>query len=104
MIDPSKLGEMMQQAQEIQQRMQAELRSKTVQGQSGGGMVKVAMNGVGEVTALKIEPSVVDPKDVAMLEDLVRAAVNDATSRIEEVRMNQARSMAGSFGLPPGMM
>lgn len=103
MIDPEKLGQMMQQAQQMQQRMQEELQRARVEGQAGGGMVKVTLNGAYEVVAVKIEPTVVDKDDVSMLEDLVRAAVNDATARIEEVRMEQARGMAGQLGIPPGM-
>lgn len=103
MIDPEKIGQMMQQAQAMQERMQEELQKARVEGQAGGGMVKVALNGAYEVMELKIEPAVVDKADVSMLEDLIRAAFNDATSRIEEVRMEQARGMAGSLGIPPGM-
>lgn len=103
MIDPEKLGQMMQQAQAMQQRMQEELQRARVEGQAGGGMVKVTLNGAYEVVALQIEPSVVDKDDVSMLEDLIRAAFNDATARIEEVRMEQARGMAGQLGIPPGM-
>lgn len=104
MLDPSKLGEMMRQAQEMQQRVQDELRARTAEGQAGGGMVKVEMNGLYEVTTLKIDPAVVDPKDTALLEDLVRAALGACVARVEELRMEQARGMASAFGLPPGMM
>lgn len=103
MIDPEKLGQMMQQAQTMQQQMQEQLQSARVEGQAGGGMVKLTLNGAYEVVSLKIEPTVVDKDDVTMLEDLIRAAFNDATSRIEELRMEQARGMAGQLGIPPGM-
>lgn len=103
MIDPEKLAQMMQQAQNVQRQMQENLQQVRVEGQSGGGMVKVAMNGAFEVLELKIEPSVVDPSDIGMLEDLVRAAVNDAVARAEDARMEQARNMAGQLGIPPGM-
>ncbi len=104
MIDPEKLGQMMQQAQQMQQQMQSQLQTARVEGQAGGGMVKVTLNGAYEVVALKIEPTVVDKEDVTMLEDLIRAAFNDATSRIEELRMEQARGMAGQLGIPPGIL
>ncbi len=104
MLDPSKLAEMMRQAQEMQQRAQDELRSKTVEGQAGGGMVAVQLNGLFEVLKVAIDKRVVNPDDVALLEDLVRAAVSQATAKVEEVRMEQARGMASAFGLPPGMM
>ena len=104
MIDPEKLAQMMQQAQSMQQKMQESLQSQRVEGQAGGGMVRVAMNGAYEIVSLKIEPSVVDPNDVGMLEDLVRAALNDAVARVEEARLEQARQMAGQLGVPPGML
>jgi DNA-binding YbaB/EbfC family protein len=104
MLDPEKLQEMMRQAQQMQQRVQDELRQRTVEGQAGGGMVTITMNGLFEVAAVKIDPKVVDPKDTALLEDLVRAAVSQATAKVEEARMEQARGMASAFGIPPGMM
>ena len=103
-MDPAKIAQMMQQAQQMQSKMQEDLQSKSVEGQSGGGMVKVVVNGLGEVTSLKIDKAVVDPEDVTMLEDLVRAAMNSAVARIEEIRMEQASGLAGSLGIPPGMM
>jgi DNA-binding YbaB/EbfC family protein len=104
MLDPSKLGEMMKQAQEMQAKMQDELRRRALEGQAGGGLVTVTMNGLFEVTAVKIDPKVVDRNDVALLEDLVRAAVSQATAKVEEARLEQARGMASAFGIPPGMM
>ncbi len=103
-MDPAKIAEMMKQAQQMQSKMQDDLRNKSVEGQAGGGMVKVVVNGLGEVTNLSIDKAVVDPEDVGMLEDLVRAAMNSAVARIEEVRMEQARGMAGNLGFPPGMV
>jgi nucleoid-associated protein EbfC len=99
-IDPEKLQQMMQQAQSMQQRMQESLAAQQVEGQAGGGMVSLTMNGAYEVVSLTIDPAVVDKADVSMLEDLVRAALNDATSRVEEVRLDQARNMAGQMGIP----
>jgi len=104
MFDPSQLAQMMQQAQAMQQKMQADLENISVEAQAGGGMVKVQMNGLGQITKLNIEKSVVDPNDVEMLEDLVRAAVNQAVGQIDEQRGEQAKAMAGSMGLPPGML
>lgn len=103
MIDPSKLGEMMQQAQRMQSEMQDALKQERVDGSAGGGMVTVTLNGAFECLAVKVDPSVVDKDEVSMLEDLVRAAVNDAATRVEEVRASQARNMAGGLGLPDGM-
>ena len=103
MFDPSKLSEMMQQAQQMQERMQRDLREKAVEGQAGGGLVKVTVNGLYEVSRVQIDKRVIDPNDPTMLEDLVRAAVGQALARVEEVRMENARSMAGAMGLPGGM-
>lgn len=103
MFDPSKLSEMMAQAQQMQQRMQEELKSKSVEGAAGGGMVKVTVNGLFEVTSVKIDPTVVDKADVALLEDLVKAAVSQALARVEEARLENARQMAGGMGLPGGL-
>ena len=103
MFDPSKLSEMMQQAQQMQERMQRDLGQKSAEGQAGGGMVKVVVNGLYEVTKVSIDKKVIDPADPTMLEDLVRAAVSQALARVEELRVENARSMAGAMGLPGGM-
>ena len=104
MIDPSKLTEMMQQAQQMQSKMQEALTRERVEGSAGGGMVTVTLNGAFECLAVKVDPTVVDKDDVSMLEDLMRAAINDAAVRVEEVRGQQARSMAGGLGLPDGIL
>lgn len=103
MIDPSRLQDMMREAQRMQERMQQELKTKVVEGQAGGGMVKVALNGLLEVQSVKIEKGAVDANDVTLLEDLVRAAVAQAIQRAEEARMEHTRSLAGNLGLPSGM-
>lgn len=103
MFDPSKLAEMMAQAQQMQQRMQDDLKKKAVEGAAGGGMVKVSVNGMFEVLSVKIDPAVVDKADVSLLEDLVRAAFSQALARVEEARVEGARSLAGSMGIPGGM-
>ena len=94
-------GDMMKQAQKLQKRMQElqdELANKTIEGTSGGGMVKVTVNGRNEVLAVKIEPEVVDPQDIELLEDLVAAAVNNA---LENARAMMEAEM-GKL-MPPGM-
>ena len=100
MIDPSKLADMMRQAQEMQDRMQKELATKVVTGEAGGGMVKVAVNGMLEVKSVKIEKAAIDPNDPTLLEDLVRAAVAQAISAAEEARLEHTKAMAGNLGLP----
>src|SRR5205814_1307283 len=76
MIDPSKLAEMMQKAQQMQEQLQQELAQKTVVGEAGGGMVRVVLNGMMEVKSVKIEKAAIDPSDPTLLEDLVRAAIS----------------------------
>jgi nucleoid-associated protein EbfC len=100
MMDPTKLAEMMRQAQQMQERMQEELGRKIVTGEAGGGMVKIVVNGKLEVQSVKIDVAAIDPKDPTLLEDLVRAAVSQALSAVEEARLEHARSMAGNLGLP----
>ena len=100
MIDPTKLAEMMQKAQELQDNLQRELAQKTVVGEAGGGMVRVVVNGMLEVKSVKIEKAAIDPNDPTLLEDLIRAAVGQALQKAEEARMEQTRSMAGGLGIP----
>ena len=103
MIDPAKLSEMMAQAQTMQAEMQRELEAASAEGEAGGGMVRITINGTGQVTSVKIEPAVVDASDVSMLQDLVQAAFNAAQSQMEQVRVKHAQGLAGKMGIPPGM-
>ena len=83
------LGQMMKQAQQMQAKMaelQAQLAAETMTGAAGGGMVEVTMNGKGEMTAVKIDKSLVQPDDVEVLEDLIVAAAKDAKQRRRSVR------------------
>ena len=100
MIDPSKLAEMMQKAQQMQDQMQQQLAQKLVTGEAGGGMVRVVVNGMLEVKSVKIEKAAIDPSDPTLLEDLVRAAVSQAISAAEEARLEHTKQMAGNLGLP----
>jgi nucleoid-associated protein EbfC len=84
MIMAKGFGEMVKQAQKLQKQMlevQEEIAKRTAEGASGGGMVKVTVNGRQEVLSVKIEPDVVDPQDIELLEDLVAAAVNNAIEK-----------------------
>lgn len=99
------LGQMMKQAQEMQSRMaemQQRLQETEVVGQSGGGMVQVTINGKHEVRAVKIDPSLVDPEDVEVLEDLIAAAVNDARGKVETYMQDEMEKLTGGMNLPPG--
>ncbi|MBN1240383.1 MAG: YbaB/EbfC family nucleoid-associated protein [Gammaproteobacteria bacterium] len=99
------LGQLMRQAQEMQanvQKAQEELAATEVEGQSGGGMVKVRMTCKYDVRRVEIEPNLVgDDKD--MLEDLVAAAVNDANRKVEQTVQEKMSSLTGGLALPEGM-
>jgi hypothetical protein len=105
MINKGQLAGLMKQAQQMQdnmKRMQEELGTMEVEGQSGAGMVKVTMTGHYDVRRVNIDPSLLgDDKD--MLEDLVAAAVNDAVRRVEAMKQEKMGSLTGGMGLPPGM-
>ena len=97
------LNQMLKQLQEAQTRMQQvqeELASKEVEASAGGGMVRVRMNGRHEVVSLKIDPPVVDPQDVEMLEDLVVAALGDARARVEEMVREEMSRVTGGMPMP----
>ncbi|MFL5363683.1 MAG: YbaB/EbfC family nucleoid-associated protein [Myxococcales bacterium] len=96
-----------QQAQAIQEqlrRTQEELSKREVQGTAGGGMVIVTANGAGEVTRVQIDKNVVDPKDVAMLEDLIVAATNAALRAVQTLAQSEGGPLANLKSMFPGMM
>jgi DNA-binding YbaB/EbfC family protein len=100
------LAKMMKQAQQLQARMaevQEELGRAEIEGSAGGGMVKAVMSGKHELRRLKIDPSLVQPEDTGMLEDLVVAAVNDARAKVEEHVKAEMAKLTGGLSLPPGM-
>jgi DNA-binding YbaB/EbfC family protein len=80
---------LMKQAQKMQEKMQREIAELKVEASAGGGMVTVTMAGTRELLAVRIAPEVVESKDAEMLEDLVRAAVNEANRKIEEALGNK---------------
>ncbi len=99
------LADMMKQAQAMQARMQEvqdEVAQKSVEATAGGGMVTVTANGKGEVTAVKLDPSLLADGDVEVLEDLVLAAVNEAHRRADEMMKSALARIAGPMagGLP----
>jgi DNA-binding YbaB/EbfC family protein len=100
------LGQMLQQAQKMQQRMgelQAELAAMEVTGTSGGGLVQVTMTGKFETRKVAIDPSLIKPEDKTVVEDLVVAAFNDARSRVEALISSKMSELTGGLPLPPGM-
>ena len=100
------LSQMMKQAQEMQGKMaemQTRLAGLEVSGQAGAGLVTATMNGKGELRGLKIDPSLADPNDVEVLEDLVVAAVSDAKTKVEALVQEETSKLMGGLQLPPGM-
>jgi DNA-binding YbaB/EbfC family protein len=94
---------MLQQAQEVQgrlQQMQQELENKTVSASSGGGMVTAIADGKGQVRSVRIDPSVVNPSDVEMLEDLVLAAVSEAQKKAAALAQEEMKRLTGGLSLP----
>ena len=92
------IQQMMKQAQQMQERLQKQMAELRVEGNAGGGMVTVTINGAKQILSLKIDPEAVSKDDVAMLQDMIVAAVNDAHRKADEA---MARQMGGM--LPPGM-
>ncbi len=86
--------------QEKMARIQAELAVKTVEASAGGGMVVVTVNGKQEVLNIRIDPQVVDPEDVEMLQDLIVAAVNDGLRKAQELAAAEMGKLAGGLNIP----
>lgn len=100
------IQQMMKQAQALQAKMtrvQEELKTKEVIGTAGGGKVKVVMNGSQEVTAVSIDPDVVNPSEADLLEDLVLAAFRDARGKVTKLVEEEMGKITGGTGLPPGL-
>jgi DNA-binding YbaB/EbfC family protein len=97
------MGNLVKQAQQMQQRMlklQEELAQRTVEASVGGGMVTVTVNGKSEVLRVKVEPQVVDPNDVEMLEDLIVAGVNEALRKAQEMMSQEMAKLTGGMKIP----
>jgi hypothetical protein len=100
------LGNLMKQAQQMQSKMaemQAKLGDLEVEGASGGGMVRVTINGKGEARRITIDPSLCAVDEVEVLEDLVVAAFNDAKSKAEALMQAEMQKLTGGLNLPPGI-
>ncbi len=100
------IAKMMQQAQQMQSKMQtlqAELAEKEVEASVGGGKVVVKANGGGEVLSIKIDASIVDPADVEILEDLVLSGVRKAIDEGKALAAEEMKSVTGGLDLPPGL-
>ena len=97
---------MMKKVQKMQadmKKMQEELKTRTVEASVGGGAVIVVMNGEKIIESLKLNPSAVDPEDVEMLEDLVMAAVNEASKKVDDLLAQEMGKVTGGLNLPTGL-
>ena len=92
------IQDMMKQAQQMQERLQQQMSELRVEGNAGGGMVTVVINGAKQVQSLKIDPEAVSKDDVEMLQDMIVAAINDAQRTADQERSQKMGGM-----LPPGM-
>jgi len=99
-INPFELMKNFQSLQTKLNETQEKLKSVKVVGSAGGDMVQVEMNGRFEVLAVRISPEAVDPQDLSMLEDLLKAAISDALSKLKEAIRLEMSDLTG--GIPPG--
>jgi len=98
-----KMSNLMKQAQKMQKQMmeiQEELADRTVEATVGGGMVTVVANGQQDILSIKIDPEVVDPNDVEMLQDLILAAVNEAHRKAQEMMNQEMSKLTGGLKIP----
>ena len=91
---------MMQQAQEVQERLKKQMDDIRVEATAGGGMVTVVVNGHKHLRSLRIDPTVVSKDDLEMLQDLIVAAINDAHRKVDEELKRSMTGMLGGLGLP----
>lgn len=100
------LMKLMAQAGQIQQRMQKlqeDLAAMEIEGQAGAGMVKVTLNGKGDMRGVRIDPSLLKPDEAEIVEDLILAAHQDARSKVESTMQERMQDVTGGLPLPPGM-
>lgn len=100
------IGDMMKQAAGLQSKMQEiqeRIADMEVEGVSGGGMVKIVLNGKGFAKAVALERSLMTPDDAEVLEDLIAAAINDAKAKLESQSQEEMKALTEGLPLPPGM-
>lgn len=85
-------------------RVQGEIEQMETSASSGGGAVSVTVNGRKEVTDIRLQPEIVDPDDIEMLQDLVMTAINEALRQMEEISQNEMNKVTGGLGLPEGLI
>ena len=96
------MNQLMKMAQDMSRKMEEQMEAVEVEGNAGGGMVKVLMNGHKNVLSTEIAAEVVDPEDIEMLQDLVTAAVNDAIAKVDDQLKDNLGGMTGGLGIPGG--
>ena len=94
------LQQLLSQFRQIQENLQKQVETMNVEASAGGGMVVVKMNGQKQVTEVRIEPEIFASKDVELLQDLIRAALNEASRRVDDELASQMKGIAGGL---PGM-
>lgn len=100
------IGDLMKQAGAMQAKLQAaqeKIAAIEVEGQAGGGMVKILLNGKGYAKGVAIERALMKPEEAEVLEDLIAAAINDAKSKLEIRAQEEMKSLTSGLALPPGM-
>ena len=100
------MGNMMKKVQEMQNKMQEvqkELENKTIEANAGGGMVKIVMNGKHQVQSINVDPSLLNLDEKEVLEDLIKAALNQAKEKVDEMSAEEMKKVTGGLPLPPGM-
>lgn len=100
------LGDLFKQAKEVQaktEELQARLAAIEMEGISGGGLVRLTLNGKSELKRVAIDPSLLRPEDAMVVQDLIIAAHADARTKLERQVAEEMQKLAGSFGLPPGL-
>jgi hypothetical protein len=103
MVNMMKLMQQAASMQKNMEKMQAELAQKTVEFSSGGGMVTAVARGDGTIAGIKIDPKVVDPSDVDMLQDLIVAAVDGAITAAREMAAQEMSKLTAGLPIPPGL-
>jgi DNA-binding YbaB/EbfC family protein len=96
-VKMKKLQEMMKQAQSMQERLETEMNEARFEGSSGGGLVRVVMDGKKRVETVEIDPQAQDPQDAELLQDLIVKAFNDAAAKADEQLKNQVSGLAGGL-------
>ncbi|HEX2580738.1 MAG TPA: YbaB/EbfC family nucleoid-associated protein [Dongiaceae bacterium] len=100
------IGNMLRQMGEMQAKMaemQTMLEAREITGEAGGGTVRVTVNGKGEVRRVRIDPPLLDPQEVGILEDLITAACKDAKGKADRAMQEEMAKLTGGLSLPPGM-